>query len=270
MKEYRLGKEYRQNNIFIMIFLWIYGALFLSIPIYYFIKDGAIIEDSLSSIFFPVINYGIFIGIILYINHRIYGIKASIDSEQIIYTNRKSTKTIPFNDVQKMKFIYYYSWSSIKLYTNTQKVRIFLVFKDAYEFMLDMKRGLDDAERSELYSQKKLFKFVRMIFNEEIMQKWIYKSMLIIIIGLILVFLSLAITTATNASIIVALSSLILIMIGSFMPVFIIKNRYKKETDEESFYFPPRDMGYEKTVVRKGFIILGILFAIVIILILAV
>ncbi|MCK4653323.1 MAG: hypothetical protein KAU01_02640 [Candidatus Cloacimonetes bacterium] len=270
MKEYKPGKEYKHLNIFLLTIFWIYGALILAIPIYCFIKDGTIIDDSLSFIFSHVILYGFFIGLILYTNHRIYGIKASIDLEQIIYTNRKSTKTIPFNDVHKMKFIFYYNRSSIKIFTNTQKVRIYLVFKDAYEFVLEMKKGLDSSGKSAVYSHKKYFKFVRMVFNAEIMHKWVYKFSLIMIIGLLLLFAVLSVIKVTEAKIIIAISGYISIMVGSFIPVFIIQNRYKKETDKESFYFPPRDMEYEKTVVRKGFIILGIIFTVVIVFIMIV
>jgi hypothetical protein len=169
-----------------------------------------------------------------------------------------------------MKFTFFHNRSSIKVYTNTQKIRIYLVFKDAYEFVLDMKKGLDSSGKSAVYSPKKLFKFVRMIFNHEIMLKWVYKLSLIMVIGLLLLFAILSVIKATEAKIIIAILGYISIMVSSFIPVFIIQNRYKKETDKESFYFPPRDMEYEKTVVRKGFTILGILFAIVIILILAV
>jgi hypothetical protein len=270
MKEYKPGKEYKYLNIFFLTICWIYGALILAIPIYCFIKDGTIIDDSLNFIFSHVILYGFFLGLILYTNHRIYGIKASIDSKQIIYTNRRSTKTIPFNDVHKMKFTFYHNRSSIKVYTNTQKVRILLVFKDAYEFVLDVKKGLDDAERSEVYSHKKLFKFVRMIFNHEIMNKWGIGLAFIMIIGLLLLFAILSVIKVTEAKIIIAILGYISIMIGSFIPVFIIQNRYKKETNKESFYFPPRDMEYEKTVVRKGFIILGIIFTVVIVFIMIV
>jgi hypothetical protein len=268
MKEYRPGKEYKHLNIFLLTFFWIYGALILAIPIYCFIKDGTIIGDSLSFIFHKVIFYGFFLGLILYTNHRIYGIKASIDSKQIIYTNRRSTRIIHYRDIQKLKLNPFGNRSSIKLYTNTQKIRIYLVFKDAYEFVLDMKKGLDDSGKSAVYSHKKLFKFTRAIFNAEIMNKWGIVFAFIMIIGLLLLFAILSVITVTEAKIIIAISGYISIMIVSFIPIFIIQNRYKKKTDEESFYFPPRDMGYEKTVVRKGFIILGIFFAIVIVFIL--
>ncbi|MBC8415320.1 MAG: hypothetical protein H8E11_02705 [Candidatus Cloacimonetes bacterium] len=133
-----------------------------------------------------------------------------------------------------------------------------------------MKKGLDDAEKSKVYSHKKLFKFIRMVFNAEIMNKWGIRLTFIMIIGLLLLFAIFSIIIVTEAKIIVALIGYISIIVGSFIPIFKIQNRYKKKTDEESFYFPPRDMEYEKTVVRNGFIILGILFVIVIILILAV
>ncbi len=129
MKEYRPGNEYKHLNIFFLTIFWIYGALILVIPIFCFIKDGTFIDDSLSFIFPKIIFYGFFLGLLLYTNHRIYGIKANIDSKQIIYTNRRSTKTIPFNDVQKMKFTFFHNRSSIKLYTNEQKIKIFLIFK---------------------------------------------------------------------------------------------------------------------------------------------
>lgn len=265
MKEYKPGKEYKQNAVFLVILLWIMASFFVYVPIFFFIKYCEIPEYSIDQNLFLLVYFLVYIATILYTNHRIYGIKASIDSKQIIYTNRKSTKTIPFNDVHKMKFIFYYNWSSIKVYTNTQKVRIYLVFKDAYEFMLDLKKGLDDAERSEVYSHKKLFKFVRMIFNHEIMNKWGIGLVFIMIIGLLLLFAILSVIKVTEAKIIIAILGYISIMIGFFIPVFIIQNRYKKETDKESFYFPPRDMEYEKTVVRKGFIILGIIFTVVIV-----
>ena len=268
MKEYKPGKEYKQNAVFFVILLWIMASFFVYVPIFFFIKYCEIPEYSIGQNLFLLVYFLVYIATILYTNHRIYGIKASIDSKQIIYTNRKSTKTIPFNDVQKMKFTFYYNRSSIKLYTNTQKVRIFLVFKDAYEFVLDMKKGLDASGKSAVYSYKKLFKFVRIIFNAEIMQKWGYKLSFIMIIGLLLLFAIISITTVSEAKIIVAFSSCIIVMSGFFIPIFIIQNRYKKETDEESFYFPPRDMEYEKTVVRKGFIIFGIFIAIVIVFIL--
>ena len=227
-------------------------------------------QDSISNIIFIFVYWFILIGIQVYEIYRIYGIKANIDSKQIIYTNHKSTKIIPFNDVQKMKFTFFHNRSSIKLYTNEQKIKIFLIFKDAYEFVLEMKKGLDDAERSEVYSHKKLFKFIRMVFNAEIMNKWGIRLTFIMIIGLLLLFAIFSIIIVTEAKIIVALIGYISIIVGSFIPIFKIQNRYKKKTDEESFYFPPRDIEYEKTVVRKGFIILGIIFTVVIILILAV
>ena len=267
MKEYKPGKEYKQNAFLFVILIWIMASFLVYGPVYYFIKYGEIFEDSIGFNIFLIVYWFILFGILLYEIYRMYGIKASIDSKQIIYTNRKFTKTIFFNDVQKMKFTFYYNRSSIKLYTNTQKVRIYLVFKNAYEFIADMKKGLDASGKSAVYSPKILFKFFRMIFNAEIMQKWVYKLLFIMIMGWLLLFAIISITTVSEAKIIIAISGYISIMIISFMPVFIIQNRYKKETDEESFYFPPRDIEYEKTVVRKGFIILGILFVIVIILI---
>ncbi len=267
MKEYRPGKEYKYFNIFLLTIFWIYGALILFIPIYCFIKDGTFIKDSLNFIFPKVIFYGFFLGSILYTNHRIYGIKAKIDSKQIIYTNRRSTRIIHYKDIQKMKLNSYGNRSSIKVYTNTQKIRIYLIFKDAYEFILEMKKDLDTSGKSAVYSHKKLFKFVRMVFNNEIMNQWGIRLIFILTIELLLLIVIFSIIAVTEAKIIVALLGYISIMVCSFITIFIIQNRYKKETDEKSFYFPPRDMGYEKTVVRKGFVILGILFVILLILI---
>ncbi len=264
MKEYKPGKEHKYINIFFLTFFWIYGAICIFIPIYFFIKDGTIIDDSLNFIFSHVILYGFFLGLILYTNHRIYGIKARIDSKQIIYTNRRSTRVIHFKDIRKMKINPFGNKSSIKVYTNTQKIRIYLVFKNTYEFIVDIKKGLDASRNSAVYSHKKLFKFARMIFNAEIMYKWGCKSSLIMIVGLILIFSSLSITTATDVNIIVAISSFIVILSGFYIPIFIIQNRYKKEINKESFYFPPRDMEYEKTIMKKGLIIFGIFIAVVI------
>ncbi len=265
MKKYKPGKEHKENAFFSIILIWIMASFFVYYPIIYFIKYGEIFEDSIDQIIFVIVYCLLLFGIQLYNNHRVYGIKASIDSKQIIYTNRRSTKTIPFNDVKKMKFTFFHNRSSIKLYTNEQKIRIFLVFKDAYEFVIEMKKGLDASRKSEVYYHKKLFKFTRAIFNAEIMQKWGIRLTFIIFIEWLLLFVIFSIITVTEVKIIVALLGYISIMISSFMPVFIIQNRYKKEIDKESFYFPSRDMEYEKTLVRKGFIIIGILFVIVII-----
>lgn len=264
MKEYKLGKEHKQNAFLVFILLWIMASFFVYAPIFYFIKYGEIFEDSIDQIIFVIVYWFILIGIQVYEIYRMCGIKAKIDSEQIIYTNRRSIKTIPFNDVYKMKFTFFLNRSSIKVYTDTQKVRIYLVFQNAYEFIVDMKQGLDASGKSDVYSYKKLFKFTKMIFNVKIMQQWGVKCSLIMIVGLILIFSFLSITTATDANIIVAISSSIIIMLGFYIPIFKIQNRYKKEINKENFYFPPRDMEYERTIMKKAFIIFVIFIAVVI------
>ncbi len=267
MKEYRPGSSYKFLTLLIFVMYWIFGALHLSIPIYYFIKDGTIIDDSLSFIFPNVIIYGIFMFVMLYKNHRIYDIKAKIDSKQIIYTNHRSTRTIQYKDINKLKLNPFGNGPSIKLFTQTQKVKIHLVFKDAYQLILDIKEGLDISGKSELYSKKKLYKFIRMILNAEIMLEWGIKLLSMMIIGFFLVIILIPIKTVPGAKLIIAFSSCVLCVIISIMPIFIIQNRYKKESDEVSFFFPKRDMEFEKRIVKKGFIIFGILLTVTIILI---
>ncbi|MEA2095657.1 MAG: hypothetical protein U9P73_03040 [Candidatus Cloacimonadota bacterium] len=264
MKEYKTGSSYKYITLFILVLNWIFGALFLSIPIYYFIKDGTIIEDSLIFIYPNVIIYGIIMFVILYQNHRISGIKIKIDSKQIIYTNRRFTKTIVFNDVQKLKLNFFGNRSSIKLFTQTQKVRIYLVFKDAYELLLEIKEGLDISGKSALYSRKKFFKFIRMFLNAEIMLECGIKLIFMFIIGFFLVIISISIKPVSETKLIIAFSSCILSIINYIIPVFIIQNYYKKKSDEESFFFPQRDMEFEKRIVKKGYVVFGLLFAITI------
>ena len=268
MREYKPGNSYRYLFLFMFVLYWLLGAMYIFTPIYYFIKHRITLEDNLSFSLYPVLYFFICFMLLLYQYYKLYRIKVEIDSKQIIYTNRRSFRIINYKDIRKLKLNLFGNNSSIKLFTQTQKIKIHLVFEDAYEFLLEVKEGLDTSGKSELYSHKKLYKFVRMILNAEIMQEWGIRLTFIVIFELLLLLAIFSIITITDTKIIIAISGYISIMISSFIPVFIIQNRYKKESDENSFFFPPRDMEYEKRIIRKGYFMSGLFFTIMIVLIL--
>jgi hypothetical protein len=258
-KEYRYRKHIRWGQYFVPAF---FGVLFLIIlaPIASLISIMRQIDSLLSVILIIELLFFLLAGAgSWYLYYRLAGVSVSIDEKGVVYKYRGGIKYLPFESLRIESASIKYAGGWAKLISGKDTIRLTVVIENIGKFLQDLKTALDSRGLSDHYDPQKLFGFIKTAVASD--QSW---ERLYIVFGKLYLSISVVCITLVNGYIFGAIQwGIFFILAWGLFTLFwatgayviaeiILMRKIAKESNEQSFAFPPRDLEYEKQVFNKA------------------
>ncbi len=193
-----------------------------------------------------------------YIFYRMAGVKLILNEHSVIYKHRNGEKKIDFEKVTKIKLPYIpYFGGWIMIIAGKDKIRLTVVLNEIGNFVLNLKASLDKLGLASRYDESKLFLFLKTAFYSD--QSWerfysIFWRLILTTIVSVLLGFGITKVTGMRESFLIFLSFIypISVYAATEIPLGI---RIARLSNRESFFVPPRDINYEKSVYKVALIV---------------
>lgn len=193
-----------------------------------------------------------------YFLYRLTGVVVSIDEQGVVYRYRGGVKHLRFETLRVESSSIRYTGGWMKLVSGKDVIRLTVVLEDIGEFIQELKSALDNRGLSSHYDPQKLFAFMKTAVAAD--QSW--ERVYGIFEKLFLIIFVVGITIANGFILGTTLFGSLAICWGSFsifwimgayiFAEIILMRKIAKESNEQAFSFPPRDLGYERHVFNKA------------------
>jgi hypothetical protein len=193
-----------------------------------------------------------------YIFYRMAGIKVILNEDSVIYKHRSGEKKIDFEKVTKIKLPsipYMGGW--IMIMAGKDKIRLTVALSEIDNFVLNLKASLDKLGLASRYDESKLFRFFKTAISSEQNFERLYsnfwKLLLTTIVSGLLGF-GITKMSGVHEPLLVYLF-FIYPVLGYSATEIPFNVRIAKSSIRESFFVPPRNITYEKSVYKVTLIV---------------
>lgn len=259
-KEYRYRKHIHWGQYVIPIVFSLICLLLLGLSVYL----GFQLRNIFVAGIMVIIAFIVFIegGVSWYLYYRLAGTSVSVTDDDLIYKNRKTEKRYPLESISLEFSSIKYTGGWVKIKTGKDTIRLTVVLEDLSGFLQELKTKLDHKQLSSHYDAHQLFGFIKTAVAAD--QSWERVYSLFGKIFLLMLDIGIAIFIGFTFGTIPTYGSLLsLIWVGFSMlwtgtaytiTEIILMRPIAKQSDEDAFTFPPRDLSYEKLVLDRTFI----------------
>lgn len=196
--------------------------------------------------------------VIWYIFYRMAGVKVILNEDSVIYKHRSGEKKIDFEKITKIKLSsipYIGGW--IMIIAGKDKIRLTVVLSEIGNFVLNLKASLDKLGLVSRYDESKLFLFLKTaVFSDQSWERFYSIFWKLILTTIVSGLLGIGVTKISG------MRESFLIFLSFIYPVSLYAateipfgRRIAKLSNRESFFVPPRDTNYEKTVYKVALIV---------------
>ncbi len=200
-------------------------------------------------------------GLEWYLCYRAAGVRVSLDQKVIVYRNRGGMKRIPFDSISRFVFPLGYIGGWTKIMSKEHALRLTATLEHLADFLLELRAALDERGLSDCYDRKEFFSFMKTAVHVDQPSQKLYSVFWMFILAsaaslaLGIGYAGMVGWNAPGTALWASLSWLwpIAIYLVAEIPFAL---RVAKGADEQAFTFPPRDVGYEKTVYLRA-VLLG-------------
>jgi len=183
-----------------------------------------------------------------------------LTDEALIYTDRKGTTTIPYEDITSLEFpSVKYTGGWIKINTASKPIRLTVVVQGIHRLLLELKQQLDRRGLSHKYNEKKFFSFIKTSAYSDHSWDRFYRIWAFVIGTPVLTGLIGGITAAgLHLNRYQRMTLLLPIIMFPLVPYiiaeFILGKRTTQQSNLDEFYIPEPDLAYENKVYLNALI----------------
>ncbi|MHC4872147.1 MAG: hypothetical protein ACYTFY_09910 [Planctomycetota bacterium] len=185
-------------------------------------------------------------------------IRISLTDNELIYTNRKGTFMIPYSSINKLKLPSGRLWGGwVLVKSEIKSICITYSIEGIDEFLISFKKALDVNGFSRCYDRNLFFQFYRTSVNVNNLWERVYSLIWKYIFSVLITVLFSACFTyhinlkSLEAGFYSVMSGYYAILIYLISEIIIYRNLLKNSNEEE-FTCPPRDLDYEKSVYKRS------------------
>jgi hypothetical protein len=199
------------------------------------------------------------IGFLWWIFYRMAGTVISINENGVVYKVRRNVKLLPFENLRIDSASIRYTGGWLKLISGKDVIRLTVVLEDISGFILELKNALDTRGFSSHYDPNKLFGFMKTAVAGD--QNWnrfyslfgkFYLSIFVVVITLVNGYVFGIIPWGFVFIIAWGIFTLIWATGAYTVAEIRLMRKIAKESNEQAFTFPQRDMAYEKQVFNDA------------------
>jgi hypothetical protein len=171
-------------------------------------------------------------------------------------------KRIPFDSISRFVFPLGHFGGWTKIMSKEHTIRLTPALEHLPDFLLELKAALDERRMSDCYDRQKLFKYMKkVVYRDQSNQRfcsvfWMFILASAATCALGIGYASMVGWNAPETALWASLSWIwpTVVYLVAEIP---FARKVAKRADEQAFTFPPRDVGYEKTVYLKAVLLGG-------------
>lgn len=184
---------------------------------------------------------------------RFRKISVTLTEDSIIYINAKSHNVIPYGDIVSLQFPsikYTGGWVKVKHQGGT--IRLTVVLEEIGDFIIKLKKKLDEHGMLQVYNEEKLFSFYKTaVFSDESWDRIYrnYKSYILInFLSIVINTIILRFSSINGDMKALVYGSYIAPLIGFVLSEILIGMKIRKRVNRENLTLLPRDINFEHKI----------------------